>query len=187
MKDKNNIIWTKTILSVYRYLERIAGAIDKIILQSGLGCQNVSTQNYFLNNTYAVSQKIIDLSERKVTLINLKILIEDTLREIPKKDAEILILRFFDGKKVKDLCELKNLSMRTAFRKIDSAVLSFTSALTRKGYDTCKLENMLESEAWIKNVYIRFSSKNVDEIQLSKVFLAKAVTLNQSSFSSNSK
>ncbi len=183
----NNIIWAKTILSVYRYLERISGAIDKIVLQCGLNCQNVSVQNYILNNTYSVSQKIIDLSERKVTLINLKVLIEDTLTEISKKDAEILILRFFDGQKVKDICALKNLSMRTAFRKIESAVTAFSSRLVMKGYTSSKFENILKNEGWINNVFIRLSAKNVDEFELSKVFLAKAVSMNQSSFSSNSK
>ena len=38
---KNDELWAKTLLSVYRYLERIAGAIDKIILRSGLNSANM--------------------------------------------------------------------------------------------------------------------------------------------------
>ena len=173
----NNIVWAKTVLSVYRYLERISGAIDKIILQSGLSSKDIDGQNYFYNNIYAVSEKIIDLSQRKVTLINLKILIEDTLKEIDKKDAQILIQRFFDGNKVKEICEKSNLSMRTAFRKIDNALKVFSSRLVMKGYNWSELETMLEKEGWILNVYYNFSAKNIEEVELSKVFLARAVSM----------
>ncbi len=173
----NNIIWTKTLLSVYRYLERISGSIDKIILRNALNCRDVGGQNYFFNNTYNVSQRIINLSERKVTLINLKVLIEDTLREINKKDAQLLISKFFNGEKIKDICASYNLSTRTAFRKIDSAVSAFASRLVMKGYNAFKIEEMLKNEGWINNVYLRLSSKNIEEIELSNLFLAKAVSL----------
>ena len=36
----SDCVWAKTLLSVYRYLERIAGAIDKIIEKTGLGSAN---------------------------------------------------------------------------------------------------------------------------------------------------
>ena len=52
MQKKDEILWTKTLLSVYRYLERICGAIDKIILQRALNCSNVTGQNYFYNNVF---------------------------------------------------------------------------------------------------------------------------------------
>lgn len=174
---KNNIIWAKTLLSVYRYLERISGAIDKIILQNGLGSGKFSYFNYFQNNTASVAQRIIDLSERKVTLINLKVLVEDTLREIGQKDAEILIQRFFDGVKFKDIVESQGISLRTVFRRVDNAVKVFSNKLVVKGFNADKLGSMLEKEGWINCVYERLSEKNVEEFSLSSVFLAKAVSM----------
>ncbi len=172
-----NCLWTKTLLTVYRYLERIAGAIDKIILQSGLNSGFVSGQNYYSNNVYAISQKIIDLSERKVTLINLKVLIEDVLKDIDENDAQILIEKFFDGVKTKDLVNAHGVSMRTMFRRIDGALKSFSSCLAMKGYSDATLSNMLNNEGWIKNVFMRFSDKNDEDLVLSNIFLEKAVSM----------
>lgn len=175
MKNKN--IWTKTLLTVYRYLERIAGAIDKIIMQSALSSNNLTTQNYFYNNVLSVSQKILDLSERKVTLINLKVLIEQTLGELDKNDALILIEKFVDGDKTKDIMAKNNISMRTVFRKIENAQNSFSSKLLIKGYNDEKLSQMLKDEGWILNVHGRYSVKDEEEISLSGVYLAKAVSM----------
>ncbi|MBP3431670.1 MAG: hypothetical protein J6K39_02320 [Clostridia bacterium] len=174
---KNNYVWAKTLLMVYRYLERIAGAIDKIVMQSALNCSNISGQNYFYNNVMSISQKIIDLSERKVTLINLKILIEECLKEIPQKDAIILIEKFFDGVKTKNLVERHHISMRTVFRKIEAAVNAFSSKLMSKGYSDLKIDKMLENEGWIRNVYVRLSKAEVEDFCLSKTYLAKAVSM----------
>ena len=174
---RTDFTWAKTLLSVYRYLERIAGAIDKIVEKTGLGSANICGQNYFYNNIFAVSQKMIDLSERKVTLINVKILVEETLKKIDPEDAEILIEKFFDGVKTRELVELHDISMRTAFRKIDSAVKSFASALVVKGYDDIALEKMLKNEHWILQIHERLLTKDEEDVSLSGMFLKKAVVM----------
>ena len=157
---KNDFVWSKTLLSVYRYLERIAGAIDKIILKSGINSLNICGQNFYHNNTRAITQKIIELSERKVTLINLKILVE----------------KYLDGVKSKELMERHNISMRTVFRKLDTALKSFASCLIKKGYNNFYLTTMLKNEEWILNVYRTFANGKEDEIVLSKIHLVKAVS-----------
>lgn len=174
---KNDYVWAKTLLGVYRYLERIAGAIDKIVEKTGLGSANICGQNYFYNNIFAVSQKMIDLSERKVTLINLKILVEETLKKIPAEDAEILIEKFFDGVKIRELVERHDISMRTAFRKLEGATKSFASVLVAKGFDDERLKDMLKNEHWIMQVYERLLFKDVEDVSLSGLFLKKAVAL----------
>lgn len=174
---KNNLIWTKTLLTVYRYLERICGAIDKIVMKSALNCGNIIGQNYHHNNVLTISQKIIDLSERKVTLINLKILIEEVLSKMDTKDARLLIEKFFDGAKSRELAEGHNLSMRTLFRKLDGAMESFASRLKMLGYNDSKIEKMLENEGWINNVYDNLSKKKEEDFTVSSLFLAKAVSM----------
>ena len=174
---KCDYVWAKTLLSVYRYLERIAGAIDKIIEKTGLGSANICGQNYYLNNIFTVSQKMIDLSERKVTLINIKVLVEEALKKIDPEDAEILIEKFFDGVKTREIVELHEISMRTAFRKIDSAIKSFASALVLKGFDDLRLEKMLQNEHWILQVHERLLARDEEDVTLSGMFLKKAVIM----------
>ena len=76
----NTNIWAKTILSSYRYLERIAGAIDKMVESSGINSRDMSGVAFSNNNILSLAEKMIDLSERKVKLINLKVL------KKPKRD-----------------------------------------------------------------------------------------------------
>lgn len=173
---KNNLVWTKTILSVYRYLERICGAIDKIVLQSGLGSMNLSKFNYYYNNIFAISQRMIDLSERKITLINLKVLTEDILSKMPESEAQILIERYFDGKKFRVMAEEKNLCIRTLFRMIDRSENSFSRILISKGFDEQKLEKFFEKEEWIKNVYKQNCTQNCDEFTLSDGYIEKVAS-----------
>lgn len=174
---KNEMIWTKTLLTSYKYLERICGAIDKIVLQSGLNCLDISGQNYFHNNTYAISQRLIDLSDRKITLINLKVLVEEILQDIEQPEADILIKKYCDCLKTHEIANVLSISLRTAFRKIENAEMAFKSRLKTKGYSDIYLKLMLKDEKWIKNVYEQFARKGNQDIILTKAYLSKVASM----------
>ena len=153
LQMKKDLVWTKTLLSVYRYLERVCDAIDKIVMKNALGCADITWQNYFQNNIYSVSQRIIDLSERKVTLINLKVLIEDTLKCLNAKEAKVLIEKYVDDAKAQDIAQIHDISIRTVFRIINNAEKSFSARLRLQGWSDLKLRVMIKDEMWIKNVF----------------------------------
>ncbi len=176
-KMKKELVWTKTLLTVYRYLERICGAVDKIMMKSALGSSNIVGQNYFYNNVYTITQKLIDLSQRKVTLINLKVLIEDVLSEMNPDEAKLLIERYFDGSKARVLAEKRNISIRTVFRKISDAEKTFTLKLHFKGYNDFKMKEFISDEEWIKNVYRRFCDSDCEDVLLSTSELSKVVSM----------
>ncbi len=173
---KNDLCWARTILTVYRYLERIAGAIDKIVMQRALGSSNIVGQNYFYNNTLTISEKLIELSERKVTLINLKVLIEDALGDMDEKDANVLIQKYVDGLRNKDLAESQCVGLRTIFRKVEKAELAFKGKIVSKGFNDIRLKDMLKDEIWINNAYNALANKD-ENFDMSNMNLAKAVSL----------
>ncbi len=170
------IIWTKTVLTVYRYLERISGAIDKIVLRSGLGSGNVYGQNYLYNNVYSISQKIIDLSERKVTLINLKVLTEELLKKLKAEDVKILLERYVEGRKYKEIAQRNGISLRTVYRRLDASEAVFARLLVARGYSSSKLKAMTQNEKWIMSVYNHIKEKSED-FSVSASFLARAVSM----------
>ncbi len=175
MKEK---CWSKTLLGVYSYLDTIADAIDKITLKTALNSFYFSKSDYEKNNVLTISNKLIDLSERKVTLINLKIIIEDTLMAIPKKDALILIARYVNKQKIMDIAEKNLLSKRSIFRKISHAEEMFSNILLRKGYDSFRLKQMLKNERWILNFHNDLiSKKSSDDFVISQNSLDKVVAL----------
>lgn len=171
---KNNFYWTKTLLTVYKYLERVAGAVDKIILKNGLNSANITGQNYYYNNVYVVTEKLINLSQRKVTLINLKVLVEQTLCEVDEEDAILLIERFIESAKVKDIMQQHDLSLRSTFRKIERAIDNFGNCLRKKGYNDIYLAQMVKDEKWICNVHQRFLKQ--EDVSLPNTFLEKAIS-----------
>lgn len=173
---KEEIIWTKTILTVYRYLERVSQAIDKIVVKSGLSSGNVYGQNYLYNNVLSISQKIIDLSERKVTLINLKVLTEGIFKKLKAEDVAILVEKYVDGRKYKDIAERNNISLRTVYRRLDSAEEFFARILLARGFTPEKLSVMLENEKWILSAFNHIKEKSEDFF-ISTSFLAKAVSV----------
>ncbi len=174
---EKDMVWAKTILSVYRYLERICGAIDKIVMQSALGSGEVTGGAYSHNNVYSISQKIIDYSQRKVTLINLKVLVEDILKNIPISDAKILIERYVNGAKRREISERLEISMRTVYRKIERAEKSFLSKMCQKGYSSFKLQQFLKDEVWIKSAYDMIESEGDENFVISKINLKKAASM----------
>ena len=177
LQMKKDLVWTKTLLSVYRYLERVCDAIDKIVMKNALGCADITGQNYFQNNIYSVSQRILDLSERKVTLINLKVLIEDILRCLNAKEAKILIERYVDDSKAQDIAQMHNISIRTVFRIINNAEKSFSARLRFQGWSDWKLRVMIKDEMWIKNVFNQFSKKVPKDFVFSTAYLAKVASM----------
>ena len=177
LQIKKDLVWTKTLLSVYRYLERVCDAIDKIVMKNALGCADITGQNYFQNNIYSVSQRIIDLSERKVTLINLKVLVEDTLKCLNAKEAKVLIEKYVDDAKAQDIAQIHDISIRTVFRIINNAEKSFSARLRLQGWSDLKLRVMIKDEMWIKNVFNQFSEKVPENFVFSTAYLAKVASM----------
>jgi len=145
-------IWAKTILTSYRYLERIADVIDIMVENSGLNSRDISGVNFSYNNILSLSQRMIDLSERKIKLINLKILTEEVLEKCGEIFSEVLILKYLEGKSNTEIIEKTGLANRTYFRRIDEAEKRFENILNQRGYDYEKLEEHLSTENWIMGI-----------------------------------
>lgn len=171
-------IWAKTLLTIYRYLERMAGAIDKMIETRALGSMNVSGANYSENNILSLSEKIINLSERKVKLINIKILIEDSLEKCGKSYARLLIGKYLDECTNTDLCEKFGLSHRTFFRRLSDAERRFESAMESFGFNSNRLDEYLAGEQWILMARTSIlATKAGDKIDLKAPVLDRLVAI----------
>ena len=153
-------VWAKTILSVYRYLERICGSIDKMVESRAMASFYVCSVNFANSNIINVADKIIALTERKKTLINLKILANNALEKCKPISAEILIEKYIDGDKSNDIAERHNLPMRSYFRKLSNAETEFGENLASLGYNEKKLNSFLPGEKWICDVYARLSDES---------------------------
>lgn len=167
---KNNL-WAKTTLSVYRYLERICDAIDKMVENKAMASFYVCSCNLANSNIINVADKIIALSERKKTLINLKVLVDNALKNCEHINAQILIEHYMDNDKVADIVARHNFSERSYFRKMENAEKDFLTQLALQGFSESHLAQYLANEKWILDVYSRFlnQEKNLPVISEARI------------------
>ncbi len=143
--------WSKTILSVYKYLEALSKAIDDLVLKKSINSAFYCNGRF--DTAYECANKIMQLTNRKINLINLKVLVEDTLESIPLKYRRVLGLCYIDGVKTTECAELLHISNRTFFRLKNDAINVFTQKLIGLGYTKSKLEEIFCGENWLKNLY----------------------------------
>jgi len=169
-----NTVWAKTILTAYNHLERICDAIDKVVETKAVNSFYVTGANFMTNNISSVASKIIDLTERKITLINLKVLTLDALSACGEINAELLIEKYIDGEKNKAIAEKYNLSTRTYFRRLAGAEGEFLEKVSKLGYKERNLFDMLKNESWLMNIYenINNNSEELSNSQIDKLAFA---------------
>lgn len=150
-KGKTMKTWSKTVLSVYKYLEALSKSLDNLILK-----KSVNSMFYYNGrgcNTYDIANEIILLTERRVNLINIKVLVEKALGELPLNEKKLLTLFFIDGVKTDRIARMMGCSDRTFFRKKNEAVESFSKAVVRAGFSKDRLNEMFGKEKWLMDLY----------------------------------
>ena len=163
--------WTKTMFTVYRHLPRVVRAIDKIFTARALNANQVSGKNLAYNDIYNVAENLINLTERKVNLLNLKVLVEIVIKSLDRESAKYLILRYVDGFSFEQIASLKNVSERTAYRKLNRAVEQAGYILQREGFDEEKLNTKFSNEKWLYELGTDLSSEfRQNSIYLSKIY-----------------
>lgn len=148
MKDNS---WTKTLLYIYKYLDRVAQGIDSLVEKQALNSFYYSS--IANNDAELISKKIISLIERKKRLINIKVLVDKCLENCNRNYARILIEKYMDNDRAEEIAQRNNLSMRTYFRRLKEGENTFTNLMTRFGFNEKKLNEYLKDENWIKEVY----------------------------------
>ena len=141
-------LWSKSILSIYRYLETLTRAIDGLVKKSS----NVSF-GYGSNSTYILADKILKWAEKKRKMINLKVVTDDALQDMSSMYKRILVLYYIDGVKSSVISDLLGVSIRTYYRKKKIALDKFGLMLSKLGFDENFLKNNYGQEKWLMRVY----------------------------------
>jgi len=154
---KNN--WSKTLLYVYKYLDRVCDGIDSLVEQNALNSFHYRSEN----GVNVVAERICDLYQRKVKLINIKVLVDNCLLKSEKQNAQLLIEKYIDDDISETIAQRHNMNIRTYFRKLNQAEKSFTILMLMEGFNEEKLEKYLSGEKWILEVYEKFKNENIVE------------------------
>ena len=82
----DNELWGKTLISLYRHFGVMANSIDNLIKQIGISS---AFRHSIYNSTIIDSNKILELTERKIKIINLKVIVEKALNKLSDKDLKV--------------------------------------------------------------------------------------------------
>ena len=145
--------WSKTILSVYKYLEALSNSIDNLVLKKSINSSFYNNGRY--SSCYECVNKIMQLTDRKINLINIKVLVDDTLSMMSIPQRQLLALCYMDNVKSEEVAEMMHISLRTFFRKKDEALTNFSKRLLMQGFTKEKLESMFCGEGWLNSLYER--------------------------------
>ncbi len=140
IKKMEQIIWAKTILKVYRYIDKAIILLDKAVEKLSLRPDLTATD---------VTNRLLNLTERKVNLINLKLIVEKVLASCSVKHLRVLSLKYIQDLKSDEIAEHFNKSRRTIFRLINDAFNEFVKKMLGFGFCSNFLYKHLKTEKWI--------------------------------------
>lgn len=159
-----NKSWSNTVLVAYSLLPKIAREIDlgvKTRVNSGFQSKHLKTGV----TTEQLIGEIIELNDEKLKIVNLRYIVSDALNLMPEIERQILIARIVRKHTFQQLTQDFNISLRTAFRRVENAELKFAKILASNGYD----ENWFEKE-YGNNKYIAPINQRIVS---DKYFIAK--------------
>ena len=144
--------FSKTLLNIYNSLDAVCERMDKMVeskaMAGALGFGGGKNSLELFNN-------LIDLSQRKINLVNLKLRIENALASLKEKQAKVLILKYIDGLTFKQIATLTGQSIRNCFRVCEQGIESFSKLIKCEGLTEEKIENTYTDEKWIFQIYDR--------------------------------
>ncbi len=140
----------KTLLNVHDNLPNIIKVVDTIIAQKASSPLDGSFIFGDLSGgTYSQMQSVIDLSDRKVSLINLYCLIDTMVASLPHKLQEVVKLKFYKHKRTSYLSEEFDVDERTVFRWANDALLQLLDFCKTSNWSIEFLLCQMEREGWM--------------------------------------
>ena len=155
-------IWCKSFLSIYHIIPSVIASIDKLVY-----LKSIKSSGYSLDDSLSTQSQvdgIMKLTNRKVNLINLKVLTDETLLEMDKSKAKLIILRYIDNISCKKAIELSGLNRRTYFRALNAAFAEFESIFYLKILKSNNLYMSLKEEGFLDDIFnkIDMCNKNIE-------------------------
>lgn len=154
--------FSKTLLNIYNSLNAVCERIDEIVEKKALNGAFISGDGQF-KNSMELFNNLIDTSQRKINLINLKIRIEDAITSLKQKEAKVLILKYVDRLTFAQIASLTNQSLRNCFRICDNAIENFGKLLKENGLTEEFISKTYAEEKWIFQVYYYYCNEKSAE------------------------
>lgn len=133
------------MIYLYRDLERKCNDVDDLMLRTAKASYN--------GDIFKIFDKMTSFIIEKNTYCNIKVIIDETIKEMDKS-AE-LKLRYIIGLKNKDIADKCNIGERTLYRHLETQIEDLSSRILNK-YGELKLYDIISNSKWLMNKYKLF-------------------------------
>lgn len=150
--------WIKTLLASYNTIPEIIKTVDKIV---ELQASTVSFSSDVFNGSNSLINQVeslIDLSQRKNSLLNIYIMTKELVKNLSDEDLNFIEKRFVYNWSTEDLSKEFNISARTIYRKIDRIINLIHSRAISKNWSLRFIESQIKQETWLKEKFIKIVS-----------------------------
>lgn len=144
-----------SLIDSYKFLEKTCKSIDGYVLNQALCFGPLPTEF----STQVIADKIIALTERKKTLVNLKVFIDECVNKMTVNSKKIMMLKLHYRCSMQKICAILNFCERTAFRHVKKAMDEFLFYANKHSYCD-KAMNLFKSEKWLNSIRDRYIKKN---------------------------
>ena len=144
--DREVMLWAKTLLLAYPYLEKVAFLADRQLMSKAAG----SWRAY--GDAFDVCKGVIDTIYIKDSYINAKLVTLAAWRMLNAKFAKVIELRYFKKMKIAAVAERMRMSSRGVEKMLPAAEQAFAEALLKCGKNEEKLEELFGASPFLLGV-----------------------------------
>lgn len=155
MNDETKFkFWIKTLISEQNTIPEIIRTVDKII---EIQASSVSfSSDIFNKNGSTINQveRVIDLTERKNSLINIYVMTQKMLKNLSADDYDFLERKFIYNWGMEEIADYYSISLRTVYRKIDKLIKIICDECFKQKWTLKFIESQIKHEDWLKEKWL---------------------------------
>lgn len=156
--------WSNTTLVAYSSLQKIEKSLDFSffrLVKSGF--QSVHLKNGV--STEKIIGEMLKINDEKAKICNLHFIVSTTIEQMSSMGRSLIIDKIFRKKTFAELAEEYHLSLRTTYRRFESALDEYAHKLKAAGYT----ENWFEQEySGVKSIALIKSQFEEDKYLIAK-------------------
>lgn len=149
LKNLKTKIWIKTLISSYRIFPKIISTIDKIV---EIQATNISFSSNIFNSSNKLEnqfEKVIDLSERKKSLVNIYVMLTKMINDLSYDQKCLFEYKFIDEMTNDEIAEEMGICERTVYRKFQKLINNIYSYFVLNHWTLEFIEFQIGSEDWL--------------------------------------
>ena len=157
-----NVYYLKTALLVYPHLEEICEQIDNTVMEKALSSMSNVTP------CEEQCEKIIKLHNEKLSLINLKVIIDGQVKKLTKYEKECLDYRYFKTM-AKDEFTKVDTKNRQYYRDQENLLQKMTRLFNRSGFNDKWFEKNYMCFGFFKEVLACLIEREKNQVKSHRV------------------